>query len=112
MPGDEGTLHWRLNLSDSTQTHPIRIISIDEKERKIEWAGIGSPRWLLRPERVQTIEELGEEGRRCRFTSHETMQGPIQGLVGWWMGERLDRANERMGRDLKRWIESGDYLKG
>ncbi len=40
------------------------------------------------------------------------MQGPIQGLVGWWMGERLDRANERMGRDLKRWIESGDYLKG
>ncbi|CAD6572838.1 MAG: hypothetical protein TREMPRED_000642 [Tremellales sp. Tagirdzhanova-0007] len=108
-PGDEGILTLRFGASDAGTKHPIKLIALDDSRMTVEWTGIGVPRWVLSPERVQKVEKVGKG--KCRFTSYETMQGPIQGLVNLLLGDRLDRGHERMGLDMKRWIESGDFEK-
>ena len=82
------------------------MISIDDDQHVLEWKGTGTPTWLLRPERVQKVETIQGEQGKCVFTTYETMQGPLTGLVNWFNGEKLDKANQRMCEDMKRWIES------
>ena len=99
----------RLGANGGKLKHRIKLSALDDSGMTVEWMGIGVPRWILWPERVQKIEVI-DQGK-CRFTSYETMQGPVQGVVNVLLGNRLDQGHERMGQDLKRWIESGDFEK-
>ncbi len=103
--GDRGTLRLTLANRIPSTTSAIRMISMNEETRTIEWLGVGPPQWLLLAKRVQRVEEI--DGENCRFISCETMTGPLSWIVKLLLGENLTTGNQRMGEDLRRWIEQG-----
>jgi hypothetical protein len=54
---------------------------------------------------VQEIEVLAEGG--CKFTSWETMAGPLAIVVKKMVGEGIDESMQRFCDDLKKWVEGG-----
>jgi len=69
---------------------------------RIAWQALGFPSWSLRGERVQEIEVLATG---CRFSSWETMAGPLAGVVRGVVGGGLDRAFERFVGEVRGWWE-------
>jgi hypothetical protein len=64
----------------------------------------------LRPERVFEVEALEKDAdgkERCKFTTWETMAGPLAMVVRRVVGTDLDGAFERCSVDLKKWVEEG-----
>lgn len=73
---------------------------------RVAWVALGYPTWSLRPERVQEIEVLEGEGDvRCKFSSWETMAGPMAGVVKMVAGAGIDEAQGRFVGELRGWCE-------
>lgn len=104
-PGVHGTLDAYVGVDDTNRPTKVQLTLVDEENRKLAWKGLGILAWALRPERVQEIVDLG--GGKCEYRTWETMAGPGATVVSWMMGGKLDEANERCGRDLKRVMEAG-----
>ena len=104
-PGATGRLEYHWTPEAKLSPQPIRLIAVEDGARTVSWTGIGMPSWLLLPERVQRVDELPDGG--CRFTSYETMRGPLSHIIYWFLGSKLDAANRQTANDLKRWVEGG-----
>lgn len=70
---------------------------------RVAWQALGFLTWSLRGERVQEIEVV--EGGGCRFSSWETMRGPLASVVRVSVGAGLDRAFERFVGEVRGWCE-------
>lgn len=70
---------------------------------RVAWQALGFPTWSLRGERVHEIEVV--EGGGCRFSSWETMRGPLASVVKVAVGAGLDRAFERFVGEVRGWCE-------
>jgi hypothetical protein len=61
-------------------------------------------RWLLWPEKVQTVIPQGEN--ECIFRIYETQAGPLAYLVKYSMGEKLSLMSQGIADGLKAYVES------
>lgn len=63
----------------------------------------GTTRPGIWAERVQTLEVV--DARRCRYTTTDTIEGPLARFVGIAFGPSLDVGFEGVAAGLKRWSE-------
>jgi hypothetical protein len=88
-----------------TQVEELRQIQPPDAEAgRLVWGIYAWPRWLLRAERVQTVEPLGPA--RCRYRTVDTIGGLLQPLVHRLFGRALDDGFAAVAAALRERAES------
>jgi len=73
-------VHLDVVLGPRRRTRSVNHVEVVEAPSRIVWSSTLLHHRLLRTRRTQRIEPL--DGGRCRYTSHETFEGPLAPLVG------------------------------
>ena len=95
------TLHVRLGGQKMVRKH---VVSRVEQARAICWTIRTRRPWLLRGERCQTLEDLGEG--RCRYANEERVHGLASWLVALFFRGKVRRSIEAVGEALKSRVEN------
>lgn len=82
----------------------IKILVLNQEERRIAWAGLYLPTWLVVAERVQTVEKTGEH--TCRLENHESMSGWLAYLIKWVSKSTVEARAAEFVRDFKTYVET------
>jgi hypothetical protein len=101
IEGSVVTLHVRLGGQKMVRKH---IISRVEKARAICWTIRSRWPWLLRGERCQTLEELGDG--RCRYANEERVHGLASWLVALFFRGKIRGSIAAVGEALKAQVEN------
>jgi hypothetical protein len=95
--GEVLTLHVMLDGQKSTRKH---VVSQVDAPRALCWTIRTRRPWLMRGERCQRVEDLGDG--RCRYTNDERVHGLLSGLIVLMgLQPKLQRALEATGAALK-----------
>ena len=90
------TLHVVLGGSKLVRKH---VVSRVDSPNALCWTMRTRKPWLMRGERCQTLEELGEG--RCRYANEERVHGLISWIVALFFQGRIRRSIESVGEALK-----------
>ena len=78
------------------------ITHLDPDNHRVAWANT-APKWILAAQRWQSLTAV--EGGKTKYETIEVFNGPLAWLMRWFMGRSLEGCFERMGQDLKNWVE-------
>lgn len=107
--GTQGRLYANLPGMKPRRLTEIKISVYSPETQKVAWIANGLPLWLLKPERVQEVVAVEQDGNiQSQFRTYETFAGPLAYIVRWYVGTALDQAAETYVQDLKRWVEQGE----
>ncbi|MDP6934840.1 MAG: SRPBCC domain-containing protein [Myxococcota bacterium] len=95
------TLHVELGGKSTVRKH---VISRVEPGAALCWTIRTRKPWLMRGERCQTLEELGEG--RCRYVNEECVEGLVSWIVALTYKGTIRQALEACGQALKTRSES------
>jgi hypothetical protein len=99
--GEVVKLHVDLGGQKMTRKH---VISRVEKESALCWTIRTKKPWLMRGERCQTLETLGEG--KCRYRNEERVEGLVSFIVAISHKAKIRQGLERLGEALKKRAES------
>ena len=103
-PAEEGArvvLHVDLGGMKTRQN--MAVVSVSPP-RELAWSIRGTPRWMMRGQRTQTLTDLG--GGRTRYDNQEVVEGAVAPLVALFFAGRIQAGLVAVSQALKARCES------
>ena len=86
------------------------MVSFDSDDKSLCWQGRFMPLFLLQAEKVQKVSRIEDQDggqARTKYEIWETQAGPMAHVVKLTMHSKLQKMNEGIAADLKRFFDEG-----